>query len=1170
MICTALMAQNKNETLKEILRLLHEKGPLSIDDVVSLISTPEQLIKNQAAGKQIRKVINKQIHPKKNDKTAAVPLLVQKDSSSKIYISKAGSDYLAGQILPDGTKEDLFVDKANASSKPIASESPQQIELGSTPTSGTSKDSEPPKSLESSEGTPVKVLLRHRILGKILSPRLIIYPSAVFISFAILALTEMRTSFLQSYILSDIMQRVNWKVERGESPRIEFPKHGPFDERLGYSLGADLITKLKAKDFEITHQAVQSKTQYDLLARGVHAIYEEKHQGGLKILSSDNRTIFSSYYPQNYYPTFEEIPAVITQTLLVIENRDLLLTDYPYKNPVFDWVRLGKAIFDFGLSTIIDDHDVPGGSTLATQIEKFRHSPHGRTHNVEEKAIQMISASLRSYRQGRSTLEVRKRIVLDYVNSVPLGAIPGAGEIRGLPHGLSAWHGVDFITVNNQLKDLELKMDQEEGADQRALAFKQVLSLFISQRRPAYYLQQDRNALQELVDKHVRLLVGENIISAGFGKRVLDAKLTFRNNQISYKPERQSFIDRKATDAIRIYLLGLFRFDRLYTLDRLDLSVKSTIDYRAQKWVTDILQKLSDPAFAAENGLLDNRLLAQGNPKDVIYSFTLREIIGDRSVLRVQSDNIDGPFNVNDGVKLELGSTAKLRTIISYLQVIETIYRRHFNSETQTLKKNIAPQKDRLTTWTLNYLETAEDKSLAAVLDAAMNRTYSANPTEKFFTGAGVHKFSNFTKDDDQKIVTMYESLRKSINLPFIRLMRDIVQYYIAGIPESEDILADVKNKTRISYLENFARKEGRQFLNRFYIKYRGKKPDEIMKLFLSRGVSLKKMTNIFILSNPDGKAPDLMTFANTYGGPNFSKLKLSTFEQSLSEYKKSNYSLQDRGVISGVHPLELWCVSYLFNNPQSTYTATIQSSDQAMLDSYQWLFQSREKTKQDKRIRIILEDRAFQELHANWVRVGYPFSFLVPTLATSIGSSGDKPSALADLMGIILSNGMRLPTARVDEISFAEDTPFETRLHYAGLTSAPTRVMSEEVAKTAKKALLEVVEQGTAQRVKGAFVYGDQSVAQIGGKTGTGDNRYSVYAPGGKIIESKTKSRTATFVFYIGDRFYGTLTAYVPTSGAKEFNFTSALPVQVLKILSPALNPLIDYQPTEINSPWR
>jgi hypothetical protein len=49
--------------------------------------------------------------------------------------------------------------------------------------------------------------------------------------------------------------------------------------------------------------------------------------------------------------------------------------------------------------------------------------------------------------------------------------------------------------------------------------------------------------------------------------------------------------------------------------------------------------------------------------------------------------------------------------------------------------------------------------------------------------------------------------------------------------------------------------------------------------------------------------------------------------------------------------------------------------------------------------------------------------------------------------------------------------------------------------------------------------------------------------------------NRTATFVFYVGDRYYGVLTAVVLGKDAGAFRFTSALPVSVLKLLAPSLN---------------
>lgn len=52
--------------------------------------------------------------------------------------------------------------------------------------------------------------------------------------------------------------------------------------------------------------------------------------------------------------------------------------------------------------------------------------------------------------------------------------------------------------------------------------------------------------------------------------------------------------------------------------------------------------------------------------------------------------------------------------------------------------------------------------------------------------------------------------------------------------------------------------------------------------------------------------------------------------------------------------------------------------------------------------------------------------------------------------------------------------------------------------------------------------------------------------------------NRTATFVFYLGPRHFGTLTAFVPGQAAEKFRFTSALPVQVLKGMAPLLTPYL------------
>ncbi len=58
-----------------------------------------------------------------------------------------------------------------------------------------------------------------------------------------------------------------------------------------------------------------------------------------------------------------------------------------------------------------------------------------------------------------------------------------------------------------------------------------------------------------------------------------------------------------------------------------------------------------------------------------------------------------------------------------------------------------------------------------------------------------------------------------------------------------------------------------------------------------------------------------------------------------------------------------------------------------------------------------------------------------------------------------------------------------------------------------------------------------------------------------GRLIGSRVMSRTAAFVFFIGDRYFGTVLAFVPGQKAAGYDFTSALAVQVLKDLEPYLS---------------
>jgi hypothetical protein len=98
------------------------------------------------------------------------------------------------------------------------------------------------------------------------------------------------------------------------------------------------------------------------------------------------------------------------------------------------------------------------------------------------------------------------------------------------------------------------------------------------------------------------------------------------------------------------------------------------------------------------------------------------------------------------------------------------------------------------------------------------------------------------------------------------------------------------------------------------------------------------------------------------------------------------------------------------------------------------------------------------------------------------------------------------------------------------------------------------VVEGGTARRIHGAFVGTDSVPLVVGGKTGSGDNRQDKFDRRGRTIASRPVSRTATFVFYIGPKHFGVVTASVMGRRSGDYSFTSSLPLAVLRLLAPAI----------------
>ena len=982
---------------------------------------------------------------------------------------------------------------------------------------------------------------------------------------AAIVLNEMRTSHFQSEYFSKIASKLNYKMGPGVSRAIRFPKTGPYDERLGYSRLPEFTKLLTDQNFVITDQARMSP---ELLTLPLPPIYQEKDRAGLDLYDDKHQLLYTTRSPERVYPDFESVPKLLTDTLLFIEDRELLDTTHPYRNPAVNWSRLDRAILDQGLHAINPSHEAPGASTLVTQIEKYRHSPDGRTASAHEKLQQMESASIRAYLHGQDTMVGRRQAVLSYLNTVPLTAKAGYGEINGLGDGLWAWYGRDFNDVNALLRNVKFEK-QGQDLQQLALTYKQALSLMIAQRRPSYFLREGAPALMQMTNNHLRLLAQAGIISPAMEQVALPLKLDLYQGALA-EPSN-SFVTRKAANALRADLSSELHTAHLYDLDRIDMSADTTLDGTTQQAVTQVLRDLRKPEVAKKNELFGHNMLAPNdNPGRLTFSFTLFERRGGANLLRVQTDNLDQPFDINSGARLNLGSTAKLRTLITYLEIITSLHKFYGEMSPEDLAQVRIDHEDVLSKWAVDYFIANPHSTLADTLEAAMMRTYSGNPAEVFFTGGGEQQFENFEPEENHKIMTVRESFQHSVNLVFVRLMRDIVRYYEfktpsaniqqladatvpdAGKNDNEEEPGDAKRRAALS---RFADKEGKEFLARFYKKYNGKNADEAEQLLVdSVHARPKRLAVIFRSLDPQA---DFAHFSAAMRAqfPE-AELKDDTLQTLYDKFGIDQYSLNDRGFLAGVHPLELWLVGYLRAHPGASFSQCADASRDERQQVYEWLFKTHNKHTQEIRIRQLLELEAFQEIGAAWRRLGYPFGALTPSIASALGASGDRPSSLAELMGIIVNHGMLMPTTKVENMEFAKGTPYET--HFKHVPPEGRRMLPVEVADIVRRSLTDVVQGGTGVRLRGGFVQKDGTAIEVGGKTGTGDQRYETYGKDGNLIESRAVNRSATFVFLIGERYFGTITAYVHEPYAADYNFTSALSVQLLKSLIPALQPLV------------
>lgn len=960
---------------------------------------------------------------------------------------------------------------------------------------------------------------------------------------------EWQTSYFQSKVFHHVAEGHTYSDTQC---RVTPPATGPYDEQLGYTHTEKLREALRNHGFDVSCAPWQDRS---LLGLHLFPIYNEKAQAGLTIKDAANQNMFEARFPRQAYANFDSIPPVLVNSLLFVENRELM-ADHPASwNPAIEWARFANAVLGQGLKKVGVHHDGGGGSTLATQIEKFRHSPDGVTGTPKEKLRQMITASVRAYMDSSSTVESRRQIVADYLNSMPLSSYPGVGAVNGYADGMNAWFGTGFNDANRILSQKESALDDAQ-LKEYAKVYRQSLSLVMAVKKPTDYLVKDRQELEDRIDKFLPTMAKAGIISNRLRDAVLAERVEYadaaRPNKVAPPPSE------KSVQGLQADLLRMLGVKGLYDLNRMDVTAQTTIDRDADAAVSKTLHSLNDPAVATAKGLTGFQLLNPAGAPDVIYSFTLYEKTADgRNVLRVQTDNFNGPLNLNEGTKLELGSTAKLRTLVAYLEAVQELRDKYMGQDPAALKAMQVPANDHITRWALDYLAAPDtDKSLSTMLEAALDRTYSGNPGETFFTGGGSKRFVNFENSENGKNFTVKDAFHHSVNLSFIRIMRDIVAYTESQKMHIDPaIYTDPDNPQRIKYLQQFADMEGRGFMWKFYGEQKGKSPAELAELLAARTHrSPVQLAVVYRSLFPDKPVADMESFIRKECKDCGDK---TDFQALYDKYAIDKFDLNDRGYITSIHPLALWLAEYQLKNPDVTWDQAAEASTAVRQETYKWLFKDGKDHAQNLRIQTMLEKEAFTYIHDTWAKLGYPFATMVPSYASAIGVSGDTPAALATLAGIIQNDGVLKTSIKFTEIEMGRDTPYETKAQAKPVKA--TQVLPPEITTLVRREMQGVVAEGTAKRADHSMILSDGRVLPVGGKTGTGDNRMQTFGAHGGVKSSEAKSRTATFVFTIDDRFFGCVTAWVMGPEAGQYKFTSALAAQVFKTLGPDIQPVLD-----------
>jgi len=929
----------------------------------------------------------------------------------------------------------------------------------------------------------------------------------------------------------------SWDIPIPDSPRWK---------RDGMIYYAQLFSVLKDQGFQVdkkTHLALTPQAK-KLLDMGIVPFnhYQGQAFSGIKILDRHKRSVYEYEHPYQF-KNFEHISPFILKALLVWENdklRHLLLPDNKINgetlgdtvelNYLIEGPRVVKSLSEYLQYKITGEGAFSGASTLMTTLEKMTNTPGGRTQSINDKLRQMLGAGLH-LNAGDSKGGIKKALV-DFLNTVPMAGGPRThtGELYGFGASYYAWFGDSIDELNEQLNSQDRQV--------RSQAFKNICALIVAIRRPSQLLNEPK-VIERQANLLLKRLNQKNLLNSALYVKAKAMKPTWNpqakeQRQFDYALHREAFSARNQyTQIVRQAVakksgVNKARKINLQTVDVMPVTIELSTDAQLEQKIRKVLDEMySDVAqkspFVQSNqkGLLNN--LTQEELQRIEYAATVLEIDEHRrwKILANTDTQSDVVYNPAKQGRFQWGSTAKLRVLVNYLMIIHDEARllqselQAFNFERlQRYKKSSVTIKRLLSA----YIDKHPQASMDDILNWAMSRRISADPGEKFLTGESWHQFHNYQKSDDRKNPNLWQMTTESINLSFVRLMRDVVDYYIEQLGyDKKSMLSNKDNRLRKEIIEDAIKLEEQfyqQGINFFIAKIKAQFPEP---LSLSDQEIINAARRVAKqLKFDDGKE------AQKYR-------QLTSLFKRIVAYEKS------------------WLLARLRGSAYVNSISIDTEQDRIVQQTSDWFRSNKHWIKNT--LYTFLEQQAFSKgVTPAWKKLGYLFN-VSPSYAVVLGSSGDTPMSLLELAGTLLNDGVHEKNiSAIEGIVLAPDSEFETPFK---IVHQQERIIPQDVAAIARKAMEGVLHKGTAIFASSHPLM--QYVRSSGAKTGTGDNRHHQVPV--------NRSAAVLSILDIGEgkaKYAICITMSVTQGDIERYKFTSKVPVRILARIADHLTPVV------------